>query len=99
MNYISRPEIPMAPLLIFDRLLLRARRQRGLRLGPATFLLDQVAEEFVNRLRLVLRRFDLAVDLGTPTAAVRTALRDGAIGAMIAVDPALGPLPAVALRV
>src|SRR5215472_13495638 len=96
MNYINRPEIPMAPLLIFDRLLLRARRQRGLRLGPATFLLDQVAEEFVNRLRLVLRRFDLAVDLGTPTAAVRTALlRDDAISAMIALDPMIAPRPPV----
>jgi SAM-dependent methyltransferase len=84
----------MTPPLIFDRLLLRARRQRGLRLGPATFLLDQVADEFAHRLRLVLRRFDLAVDLGTPTAAVRTALlRDGAIGVMIAVDPMIGPLP------
>jgi SAM-dependent methyltransferase len=78
----------MTPPLIFDRLLLRRRRQRGLRLGPETFLLDQVADEFAHRLRLVLRRFDLAVDLGTPTAAVRTALvRDGAIAAMIAVDP------------
>src|SRR5260370_4831503 len=89
---ITRPEIPMTPPLIFARLLLRARRQRALRLGPATFLLDQVAEELANRLRLVLRRFDLAVDLGTPTAAVRTALlRDGAIGTMIAVDPMIGP--------
>jgi len=88
----------MAPLLIFDRLLLRARRQRGLRLGPATFLLDQVAEEFVNRLRLVLRRFDLAVDLGTPTAAVRTALlRDDAIGSMIALDPMIAPQQAGSL--
>jgi len=78
----------MTPPLIFDRLLLRARRQRGLRLGPATFLLDQVADEFANRLRLVLRRFDLAVDLGTPTAAVRTALlRDGSIGTIVALDP------------
>jgi SAM-dependent methyltransferase len=84
----------MAAPLIFDRLLLRARRRRGLRLGAETFLLDQVADEFANRLRLVLRRFDLAVDLGTPTAAVRTALmRDGAIGAMIALDPIMGPLP------
>jgi SAM-dependent methyltransferase len=81
----------MTPPLLFDRRLLRARRQRALRLGPETFLLDQVADELAHRLRLVLRRFDLAVDLGTPTAAVRTALlRDGAIGAMIAVDPAIG---------
>jgi SAM-dependent methyltransferase len=91
---MTKPEIPMTPPLIFDRLLLRARRHRGLRLGPATFLLDRVADEFAGRLRLVLRRFDLAVDLGTPTAAVRMALlRDGAIGAMIAVDPVIGPLP------
>ena len=84
----------MAPPLIFDRLLLRARRRRALRLGPETFLLDQVADEFANRLRLVLRRFDLAVDLGTPTAAVRAALLgDGGIGTMVALDPIIGPLP------
>jgi SAM-dependent methyltransferase len=78
----------MTPPLIFDRLLLRARRKRGLRLGPETFLLDQVADEFAHRLSLVLRRFDLVVDLGTPTDAVRTALlRGGAIGTMIALDP------------
>ena len=78
----------MTPPLIFDRLLLRARRRRALRLGPETFLLDRVAEDFADRLRVVLRRFDLAADIGTPTAAVRAALiRDGAIGAMIALDP------------
>src|SRR5215470_9290795 len=89
----------MTPPLIFDRSLLRARRQRGLRLGPATFLLDQVAEELANRLRLVLRRFDLAVDLGTPTDAVRTALlRDGAIGAVIAVDSMIGRLSTLPRR-
>jgi len=84
----------MTPPLIFDRQLLRERRQRGLRLGPATFLLDRVADEFAARLRLVLRRFGLAIDLATPTAAVRTALmRDGAIDAMIALDPIVGPFP------
>jgi SAM-dependent methyltransferase len=87
----------MTPPLIFDRMLLRARRQRGLRLGPETFLLDRVADELAHRLRLVLRRFDLAVDLGTPAAAVRTALlRDGGIGAMVAVDPVIGAAPRVA---
>src|SRR5262249_54505465 len=60
--------------------------------GAETFLLDRVADEFANRLRLVLRRFGLAVDLGTPTAAVRTALlSDGAIGTMVALDPMIGP--------
>ncbi len=81
----------MTPPRIFDRPLLRARQERGLHLGPETFLLDRVADEFAHRLRLVLRRFDLAVDLGTPTAAVRTALvSDGAIGTTIAVDPLMG---------
>jgi SAM-dependent methyltransferase len=87
----------MTPPLIFDRLLLRARRQRGLRLGPETFLIDQVAGELAQRLRLVLRRFDLAADLGTPTAAVRMAIRrDGAVGAMIAADPVIAAAPSVA---
>jgi SAM-dependent methyltransferase len=84
----------MTPPRIFDRMLLRAQRRRGLQLGAETFLLDQVAEELALRLRLVLRRFDLAVDLGTPAAAVRTALaQDGAIGRMIALDPVTAALP------
>jgi SAM-dependent methyltransferase len=85
----------MTPPLIFDRPLLRLRQQRGLRLGAETFLIDQVAEEFAHRLRLVLRQFDVAVDLGTPAPAVRVALmRSGAICTMIAV----GPMSDAALR-
>ncbi len=78
----------MAAPLIFDRSLLRVRRRRSLKLGPETFLMDRVAEEFAERLGVVVRRFDLAADIGTPTAAVRAALaRSGSIGTMIAVDP------------
>jgi SAM-dependent methyltransferase len=77
----------MTPL-IFDRLLVRARRRRALGLGPETFLIDRVAEECADRLKAVLRRFDVAADLGTPTGAVRAALaRSGGIATMIAVDP------------
>jgi SAM-dependent methyltransferase len=84
----------MTPPLIFDRSQLRARRRRGLRLGAETFLLDRVAEDFADRLQAVVRRFDLAVDLGTPTAAVRAALlRNGAIGSVIALDPMMDALP------
>src|ERR1700730_16317986 len=84
----------MTPPLIFDRSLLRARRRRGFRLGAETFLLDRVAEDFADRLRAVVRRFDLAVDLGTPTAAVRAALlRNGAIGSMIVLDPMMAAFP------
>lgn len=78
----------MASPLIFDRSLLRARARRARLMGPETFLLDRVAEDFADRLGVVLRRFVVAVDLGTPTAAVRAALaRGGAIATMIAVDP------------
>jgi SAM-dependent methyltransferase len=79
---------------IFDRSLLRRRRERALRLGPETFLIDRVAEDFADRLAAVLRRFELCADIGTPTGAVRTALaRGGAIGRIIAVDPTFRRAP------
>src|SRR5271169_3225628 len=79
----------MPPTPLFDRRLLAARRRRARRIGPVTFLMERAAEDFADRLAAVLRRFDRAADLGTPTAAVRAALAgNGAIGAMIAVDPA-----------
>src|SRR5580658_2309080 len=59
---------------IFDHALLRLRRRRAVALGPATFLLDRVAQDMADRLAAVLRRFDVAVDLGTPGGAVRSAL-------------------------
>jgi SAM-dependent methyltransferase len=73
--------------MIFDRALLRRRRRRAAASGPVTFLLDRVAEDMVERLSAVLRRFDLVLDLGTPGAAVRTALaRLESIGTIIAAD-------------
>ena len=75
---------------IFDRALIRARRRRAVQLGPVTFLLDRVADEFAERLAAVLRRFDVAADLGTPTDVVRTALtRLPTIGTVIRSDAAL----------
>ncbi len=62
------------PTRLFDHALIEARRRRARRIGPATFLLDRVAEDFADRLATVLRRFERAVDLGTPTQAVRAAL-------------------------
>jgi len=59
---------------IFDRHLLRARQRRAVALGPATFLLDRVVEETTDRLAVVLRTFDRAADLDTPTDAMRDAL-------------------------
>ena len=71
--------------LIFDRTLLRTRRRRAASLGPATFLLDRVADDITDRLATVKRRFDLALDLGTPGEAVRAALaRVGSVGTIVA---------------
>jgi ubiquinone/menaquinone biosynthesis C-methylase UbiE len=73
--------------LIFDRALLRARRKRAAALGPATFLLDRVADDLAERLAVVTRPFELAADIGTPGEAVRTALaRLGSVGAIVAAD-------------
>jgi len=82
--------VSMAPVRLFDRPLLNARRRRARLIGPATFLIDRVAEDFADRLAAVLRRFDRAADFGTPTSAVRAALAGNrAIGTMFAVEPAL----------
>ena len=70
---------------VFDRRLLRTRRRRAAALGPSTFLVERVAEDLSDRLTTVLRRFECAVDLGTPTDAVRRALAgSGKVGAIIA---------------
>ena len=73
---------------IFDRKLLRARQQRARALGPETFLLDRVAAELGERLSAVLRQFDRAVDLGTPTDAVRRVLAaSGKVATIVAAEP------------
>src|SRR3954468_8363210 len=72
--------------IIFDRRLLRLRPSRAVALDPATFLIDRAADDLAGRLSTVLRKFDLAVDLGTPTDAVRSALADR-VGAIVAVHP------------
>jgi len=74
--------------IVFDRALLRRRRQRAHALGPETFLIDRVAADLAERLGAVLREFDVAVDLGTPGDAVREALAgNAAIGGLIAASP------------
>jgi SAM-dependent methyltransferase len=76
------PDLPLATSpQIFDRALMRARQRRAAGLGPVTFLLDRVADEFADRLNAVTRRFDIAVDLGTPGDAVaRVLARSPSIG-------------------
>jgi SAM-dependent methyltransferase len=73
--------------IIFDRSVWRRRRQRAAGLPPASFLLERVAGELADRLTVVLRRFDLAVDLGTPGDAVRHVLaQTGSVGTIIGAD-------------
>lgn len=73
---------------IFDRALLRRCRARALALGSETFLLDRVAADMAERLVTVTRQFPLAVDLGTPSDAVRCALAEtGRVGTIIAAEP------------
>ena len=77
----------MSGPVVFDRILLRRRRRRARALGPETFLIDRVAADLAERLGAVLRQFDVAVDLGTPTEAVREALAGNAsIGTLIAAQ-------------
>jgi len=78
----------MSGPVVFDRMLLRRRRRRAQALAPETFLIDRVADDLAERLATVLRQFDVAVDLGTPTEAVREALATNAtIGTLIAAHP------------
>jgi SAM-dependent methyltransferase len=70
---------------VFDRLLLRRRRRHAQKLGPETFLIDRVADDLVDRLASVLRRFAVAADLGTPTGALRRLLAPR-VEVLIAVD-------------
>jgi SAM-dependent methyltransferase len=57
---------PPDPLLIFDRSLLRARRERAARAWDRTsFLKREIAERLVDRLGDVRRTFPLALDLGS----------------------------------
>jgi SAM-dependent methyltransferase len=71
--------------IIFDRLLQRRRRCRAAALS-ANFLLDHVAGELADRLSVVLRRFNVGVDLGTPGDAVRRSLRRLGAGMIVGAD-------------
>jgi SAM-dependent methyltransferase len=76
---------------VFDRHLLRTRQARAAKLGPSTFLIDRVAQDLADRLATVLRHFECAVDLGTPTGAGRRALAaSGKVGRAFAAGTRVG---------
>jgi SAM-dependent methyltransferase len=77
---------------LFDRALLRSRRRRAFVLGSSGFLLERVAEDAADRIATVLRRFEFALDLGTPGDALRRALiASGKVGTVIAADALIDP--------
>ncbi len=77
--------------IIFDRRLLRERLARAVARGPATFLVERVAADFAGRLATVLRRFEWALDLGTPTGELRRALAEsGKVGTIVAANAVAG---------
>ncbi|UNK38460.1 methyltransferase domain-containing protein [Shinella sp. H4-D48] len=59
---------------LFDHALIDTNRLRALRSGPADFLLDIVAEELAERLSVIDRRFEKAVELHGHTGAVARAI-------------------------
>ena len=67
---------PTATPILFDRSVLRARQRRALIQGPATFLLDRVAEDMEERLAAVKRDFADVADIWTPGDALRKPLGD-----------------------
>ena len=91
-------QMPTSPT-IFDRNLLRLRQKRARALGFETFLIDRVAAELGERLGAVLRQFERAVDLGTPTDAVRRVLAASGKVGMIAAASAAAVRDASSLRV
>src|SRR4029077_11392288 len=85
-HVVLKKMISSAPI-IFDRELVRARQRRAARLAASNFLLDRAAEDLSDRLAAVLRRFECAADVGTPSEAVHRALAaSGKVGTIIAVD-------------
>lgn len=76
---------PNAAPILFDRPLLRVRQERALRGGPATFLLDRIAEDVAERLQAVLREFNNAADIGTPGDQLRAALA-GRVAQLARID-------------
>jgi SAM-dependent methyltransferase len=73
------------PPRLFDRALLSARLNRARHMGPATFLLDRVAADMVERLDAVLRKFRQGADIGSAGAQIRDALA-GRVDHLVAVD-------------
>lgn len=65
----------LSPAQIFDPRAVRRNLSRALKEGFADPLMAVVADDFATRLSMILRDFDVAVDLGSPHALLFEALR------------------------
>jgi NADH dehydrogenase [ubiquinone] 1 alpha subcomplex assembly factor 5 len=76
------------PLLVFDRVLLRRRRERAARdWDQQAFLKREIAGRLVERLDDVRRTFALALDLGSQGDEIATALGEReAVGCLVRAD-------------
>jgi SAM-dependent methyltransferase len=83
---------PPDPLLVFDRTLLRRRRERAARDWPrASFLKREIADRLVDLLDDVRRVFPLALDVGTHGDEVASALAARhSVECLVRMDLALG---------
>jgi len=72
---------------LFDQTLIDTNRLRALREGPADFLLDLVARELAERLGVIERHFERAVELhGHTGAAARAIAATGKVGSIERVE-------------
>lgn len=79
-----------APIL-FDRRLARRRLARAVARGYAGFLLGRAADDLLDRLGAVTRRFPLALDLASPTAEASRALgASGQVDRVLRLSPVAG---------
>ncbi|MBV1707368.1 MAG: methyltransferase domain-containing protein [Hyphomicrobiales bacterium] len=84
----------MEPPQIFDGDLIRQRLARAQATGMASFLVDRLIEDLIERLSLVKRQFTLAADIATPSPDVTLRLRTSMQAQHLAPLAALAaPLP------
>jgi SAM-dependent methyltransferase len=85
-----------SPANIFDRALLRRRRERAAaRAAAHDFLLERAADDLAERLMIVRRRFDIGANIGAHHGLLtRKLLATGRVGHMIDVDSTAGVLAA-----
>jgi SAM-dependent methyltransferase len=84
---------PTSAPILFDRALLLARQRRALQSGAATFLLDRVVEDMVDRLAAVKRQFAHAADIWTPAEGLAAHLRFNVFARIPLQDSAREILP------